>query len=248
MRRQLSVLYPGARSTLPPVLLALVLLAAVQIPLFWFKLRDFLAAEDIYYYPQKMDFVQVMEEVKFPFLLVLFLLPVLLAWLVNRSAGKDNLALKRLRVDQGTAALWMGAWNAGCLLLLWGVELVIVGICWGLYCIRQEPMQQELFLSFWQSEFLHSLLPLSDAARYLRNLACMTFLGIMSAMGWARAAWKKNYGGVLYGVALPALVFAASFSGAAYLMGDLLYSAAALLLLAILVSQLRRGEGEEARE
>lgn len=71
----------------------------------------------------------------------------------------------------------------------------------------------------------------------------MAFLGMMSAMGWARSAWKKNYG-----VVLPALVFAVSFSGEAYPMGDLLYSAAAALLLAILVIQLRRGEGEEAQE
>ena len=242
MKRHVSLLYPAARITLPPALLAVVLLAAVQIPLFWFEL-DSLAAESGYYYPRKMDFSLVMERARLPFLLVLFLLPLLLAVVVNRGTGKDNLTLKRLQVDQGTAALWMGAWNTGCLLLLWGAELVIVGICWGLYCARQEPVQQELFLSFWQSEFLHSVLPLSDAARYLRNLVCMALLGMMSAMGWARSTWKKNYG-----VVLPALVFAVSFSGEAYPMGDLLYSAAAALLLAILVIQLRRGEGEEAQE
>ena len=51
---------------------------------------------------------------------------------------------------------------------------------------------QRLFLAFYRIDFLHSLMPMAEAGKWLRNLLLLVAFGMEAAVGAGKAE-KKNY-------------------------------------------------------
>ena len=112
----------------------------------------------------------------------LVLLTLLLVSTLSESGGKLDYTLRRLRVGHRTLFVSQCVYNVACCLIFWAAEvLTIFALCRVWEAGQEEISHQLVYLAFYRSEFLHSLLPLDDVTRYVRNLLLFGGLGVAGA-------------------------------------------------------------------
>lgn len=199
MKKHMSVLMLAFHATVYKALGVLVLMGGVQALLFWMTFR---ATGDTGF-----ETLLAQSRVSWAcgagFLLYVF---ILCLGGLERSGAKPGYTLKRLSVDEKTVVLWWALANCIFLLIFWAAQLGIVLLLFRLY----EALAgaggsggQALFLAFYRSPFLHSLLPLDESSRYARNLLFLTGLGVSAAC----FSWRQRRG--QWGLALLILAAAA---------------------------------------
>ncbi len=154
----------------------LMLLAAVEAALFQLALRDPLTS-----------FPQALQQAHVP-LVFLAALAVLCAALCVQgcqlSGKKMGYTLLRLPLPEtAVTGLWALA-HMGCILILWAWQLAVAFFLWRCYGrVVPEGFKQDLVLaiSFYDSAFLHGLLPLADSFRHVRNILWVLSLGAATA-------------------------------------------------------------------
>lgn len=98
--------------------------------------------------------------------------------------SKSSYTLRRLGLSDHARYFWQAGYNTLCFLLLWAVQ---VALCWGMcvYYTTHFPAvavtNQTIYLAFYRSNLLHSLLPLSDVSRWIRNALLVPALGFAAA-------------------------------------------------------------------
>lgn len=98
-------------------------------------------------------------------------------------------------MDERTLTLCWGGHNALCLLVFWGAQAA-----WALFLCRfamahaaQTPFNDmSLFLAFFRNGFLHSLLPLQEYSRAIRNGIFLLCLGLTAALLFLPAAARTQ--------------------------------------------------------
>jgi len=173
VRKHLSVGMLLAGSTLVPVIGLLTAAAAVEAALFFTA-----AAEEryLFLYGSRLP---LMAGIGFVGLCAVLTL-------TGSFGSKTRYTLQRLSVTERTVTLWQGAYNAVCLLIAWGAQLGLLLFFW--YLTRQTEgaglSDQEAFIYFYLNGFAHSLLPLSEATRLVRNAVL--------AVGWRSVYALRN--------------------------------------------------------
>lgn len=195
MRKHLSVGMLLAGSTLVPVIGLLMATAAVEAALFFTA-----AAEEryLFLYGSRLP---LMAGIGFVGLCAVLTL-------TGSFGSKTRYTLQRLSVTERTVTLWQGAYNAVCLLIAWGAQLGLLLLFWHL--TRQTEgtglFDQEAFTYFYRNGFAHSLLPLSEPVRLLRNAVLLLSLGMTGACfsrrlrqgKWSAASLVLMVGTVLF--------------------------------------------------
>lgn len=119
----------------------------------------------------------------------------------EHGGSRWGYTLDRLLVTDRQQVLIKLAYNILCFVLLFGVQAWVgIWMC-RMYADRMpgELVSPQLtFLAFYQSSFLHNVLPLAESAKWVRNVLMILALGAELAM----ARRRRNFG--LMGV-LPAL-------------------------------------------
>ncbi len=179
MREHLSVLMLMARSTIYKVLGIFFLMAAAQVGLFYLTLNRALAMES-------HTIEQIFRQSRIPwiFALAFLLITALLCLTGTEYGGRQGYTLRRLSIPEKNVFLWQALYNTCCFFLLWAVQLFIVLALCPLYIEKADPAavsQQTVFLAFYRNDFLHTLLPLADISRCIRNVFLVLGLGISSA-------------------------------------------------------------------
>lgn len=107
---------------------------------------------------------------------------VLCSALCDRG-GKQNLFLGRLRMSVKTIYLTHVVYHFLCYLLLFAVEaLSLLGLClWMRHYVPEQFNHQSLMLTCYQSDFLHTLFPMSDILGWVTLLSLLLGLGICTA-------------------------------------------------------------------
>ena len=187
MKKHLSVLGLFARSTLLPILGLLLVMGAVEFLFFHMELQNALTAHDAGVgdgFPQLERLLdRSAANVWMALSFVLITAALSLTGCQFRTATGST--LRRLSVSENAVLLWQFVYNTLIYLLLAAAQTVI---CYGLcrYYLAAAPAEaisnQTLFLSFYRSELLHSLLPLSDLALWIRNLLLAPALGLAAAI------------------------------------------------------------------
>ncbi len=123
---------------------------------------------------------------------------------------------------------------------------IFISICIGrVYLEWADPMDrsaQSLFLAFWRNDFLHSLLPLAEVSRWIRNGLMILAMGLVTAFFGGEELWNRKMPLVWIGV-LFLLVFSDS---AGSWRSDLIKGVLFLgIILFILAGVIRRGWCEE---
>lgn len=169
--------------------------------------------------------------VSVPVLLLLLIMP---GW---AGSGRSDYTLDRLGLDPRKAYFVRAGFNALCMVLLVAVQgLVLALFCMGFEALPQNQMPgpQNVPMVFYRSEFLHSLVPLADWIRLVRNLVMIAGFGLVSAVTMRKS--RKDYARFILAVGYTAF-FALGF-GAVKLMNpifDIVFMVIALLMAGIAV-------------
>lgn len=185
MKRIISVWMAAARTLLWKLLLIVILMAGVQTILFWRQILD----ANIHQYAAGFGALVQWSHLHETFGLAFAILCVLLCLQGSQLSGsKMDYTLQRLPMGEERVTLLWALLHIGCLIILWACQLAVIFGFWILYnryafCASSNGL--ELFVSFYDSSILHSLLPLADITRHVRNILWILSLGFhTSAFGY----------------------------------------------------------------
>ncbi|WP_152967692.1 hypothetical protein [Oxobacter pfennigii] len=161
------------------------------------------------------------------------------------GGGKLRYTVQRLSVrEEAVVFLWAG-YNAVCFFLFWAVQLVIVLVLCRLYVTQMDTAYvsgQTIFLAFYRSNFLHSLLPLEEISRYVRNGILILTLGVCASC----FSFRQRRGERGSAVVVLAVIVAVSFPNAMGSFGsDIFLSLVALCIAAGAVAGIWKERGGE---
>ena len=211
MQKHISVFGFYIRSSIYRVLLILLLMLLAVTGVFLFVFHGELA-----------DYYELLEQVAlgnaeaaylarpeklfdYRFILVIFELVNIAVTIMLVLPGcefksKTTYTIKRLQVSERVCFFWQVLCSAMMYLLVYAVQLaVIIGL--SQYYVDHVPEElvgnQSIFLMFYRSEFLHSLLPLADVQIWIRNL--LLLLGFSFAVaGYSYHQRRKKHPMALY--------------------------------------------------
>lgn len=245
MRAHGSVLGLWVRRTLPLTLLVTAATAAVQVGTFLYAMEQDAASVPVAFWNMELLMDQTRMEVQF----VLGLLLVGLA--VVRPAlqrGKWRYTLRRLRVREEASILWYAAAAFGCFLLYWGSE---TAVCLGLTALaaaRSDPgfvSGQTAFLLSQGIPLFQSLLPVTSALAYVRNILMFLTLALFAAMGCRGRTWVSAYTAALI---LCAWQFVTDIDRVTGDIVDSMAAAVCLLAAGAVLAEGWKGGGDEAED
>lgn len=240
MKRALSCIYPALRATLLPLLLILLISGAAQAALF----ARTLSAADVWAYPIYYEtsyremivypsFADVVENahLSLAFSVTLLLVCAVLYLHGCDFSGKSGYTLGRLEVDDRMIALLQAGYNALCIALLLLFEAVLCRFLGSWFMgtrFGDAAGNQGLMLSFYLSDFLHSLVPLEEWSRLVRNAVLCMCLGTSASF----FSFKQRYSGkIAYSAILAAALAARMFAADMGSFGAGMFLCAMLIML-----------------
>ncbi|QOX64303.1 hypothetical protein FRZ06_13595 [Anoxybacterium hadale] len=180
MNRYVSVFLLALRSTVYKIAGVLLLMAGAEGVLFWMQLQR-TGGNKIVLLEEIIQSSGIPLVSGGAFLLVCVILSLVGCEL---SGSRVRYTIQRLSVREEAVVILWGVNSMLALYIFWAVQLGIVLLLSKLYIDIMEPVyfnSQTLFLAFHSSGFLHSLLPLEETSRLLRNVALIFSLGITAS-------------------------------------------------------------------
>ena len=193
MKQHISILMLLSKSTLYKLLILFALMISLESFLFWQTLNrrliDFLHQDAVALYSLEGIFAE--SYIPWVFGICFLIQTALLIFVGCDFGSKQGYTLRRLNISERSVFLWQALYNAGCYLLLWMVQTIVALFLCQLYLnhnflsenaetaesllnssniIHPRITHQTIFLAFYRSNFLHSLLPLDDMIRFSRNI------------------------------------------------------------------------------
>lgn len=212
MKKHISVFMLMARSSVYGLLGVLIAMAAAEGALFYFALNKTLADERAGSVLSGLERVLSESGIIWGFGAFFLLFMALLCATGCEFGSRQGYTLGRLSISERSIFAWQAVYNCVCLFVLWAAQLGIVLALIGLYDARVSPEAfsgQSAFLAFYRNSFLHSLLPLEEGSRYIRNIVLIFGLGISAAV----FPFKQRRGKWGWEAAALAAACLASFSG-----------------------------------
>ncbi len=177
MRQHLSVLTLLTRSTIYPIAVLLAVMAAVEAVLFSLAM----GANGTL----SLTGMIRSSRIVWVFGAAFLLLTVLLCRTGCEFGSRQGYTLRRLSISERAVFVWQWGYNTACYLLLWWWQaLIAFALClW--YASQAGPElvgSQTIFLAFYRSGLLHSLIPLEEVSRWVRNGVMALGLGACAAL------------------------------------------------------------------
>lgn len=176
-------------------------------------------------------FQGILEGGKIPisaaFLTALGMLFFILAWMEGTIRDKSRNTLMRLKLSKMHIFFIQSIYHFCCFIILFILQIWI--IIFMFYLFRQEfytenISKQSLFLIFYSNDFLHCLLPLQEAGKWLRNILLLIAFSMQAACG----IYRKN-------IITSTLLFVITVSwfvhpiGSSEMISDLIYLAVIII-------------------
>lgn len=241
MKKHFSALMIAARSTIYKIAALLLLMTAAEAALFWRLLRKAPSGE--LYSLQELFEASGIAFVSGAAFLLLCAILCLVGY--ELSGSRTRYTIQRLSVHEKTSALLWGVYNMLCLLLFWAVQLLVVMLLCRLYFARVDPMyynDQSIFIAFYNNSFLHSLLPLDETSRYIRNAMIFFTLGISLACLSLKQRRGQKGVGIAFFTVTATLTFPRKTGG---LLSDLLIIITALAVALYYLYYIFKGQRHE---
>lgn len=115
------------------------------------------------------------------FFLALGLVFFLLMHTEGMMGEKGGATMRRLRLSGIQIFLIEACYNLVCILLVFAVQIWILILA---LKIISGNSPEEFFLAFYRIEFLHSLLPLAEGGKWIKNLLLVLSLSVGAASGF----------------------------------------------------------------
>ena len=195
MKKHISVFGFYARSSIYKVLLVLLLMALAETTAFLFQFQGelenyYALLEQVTHGNAEVAYLARPEQllgngyVSAVFAVAVMAVSVTLCLPGCEFGAKTSYTLKRLQVSERACFFWQVLCSLMLYLLVYAVQIAVI---FGLakYYINHVPANlvgnQSVFLMFYRSEFLHSLLPLADIRIWVRNLFLLFGLAFAAA-------------------------------------------------------------------
>lgn len=185
MRKHLSVFGLYARSSIFKVIGIMILMCGVQSFFFIKEMNEALETYELVGNSfARLERIFDRGAINVYFAIAFALITVVLCLQGCRSGSQTNYTLQRLSVSERATFFHQAAYNTLVYVILTAVQSVIVyGL--SLYYLKKAPAEvisgQTVFLAFYKSEFLHSLLPFADIPLWIRNGILALSLGFTAA-------------------------------------------------------------------
>lgn len=202
MRKHLSIFMLMVRSSIYKILLVFLAMAAVEAALI-------ALTQDV----KESLLFNIIDQshIFFVYVLAASLVQIILLGVCTSGSAKPRYTLARLSVSEKTVMLWHWLCGALCFLMLWLWQAILVYAfaMWHHAAANGEFVShQSIYLATFRSQFLHSLLPLEDISRIVRNaLIAICMGGINAAAAYKMRRGKK----ALFGSALAIALYAGTF-------------------------------------
>lgn len=194
MKRYYSVLAIGARSSIYKIIGILLAMVALQAGLFYL-----LAAQTPAKAPLSPEGMILQSHIPWVSAAAFAAVCGVLCLAGSEvSHSRVRYTIRRLSVrERETVLLWAG-YNTMCFLLFWAVQALILLLLCKWYLGGLDPAyhsRQSLFLACYRSAFLHSLIPMEEVSRLVRNLLLAAALGLLTArFSFLQRRDKKSIG------------------------------------------------------
>ena len=193
MKERLSIVMLAARSTVYKVILLMVVTAAVQAGLYYGWMLKYIVPEATWLVSlevgMKESFIVPVAAVAFVILCVILCVTAL------GPGSKSVYTLRRLAISEKEILCWMAVYNTLVFLLFWMSQiLVVMGLCrlyeWLAPILGEKngvPVSellvgpQTVYIAFYRDKYMHSLLPMAEISRWIRNLVLLLGLGVCTA-------------------------------------------------------------------
>lgn len=176
MKKYFSVFAIAARSTIYKIIGILILMATSQIVLFTATLKRMPTSP-----PLLLEDVIAQSHVHIACAILFIALCTILCFFgYERSGSQLRYTINRLSIKEETTVMIWAAYNIFCFIIFWAVQIIISLVLCRMYLSYIEPIYKgshTVFLAFYRNKFLHSLLPLEEFSRYIRNIALILGLG-----------------------------------------------------------------------
>lgn len=197
MKKHLSVFMLYIRATFLPALLLIFLTAGVSAVLFAKPILEEIrfSAPGSTHGVEILGLETVFGRTAIPVICTvsLILLTVLLIIPGTAFGSQTSYTMSRLCIGEKSAFLWQAGYNALMFLFFWAVEaIVLYGLCLRYGASVGTATEHTVFLALYRDEFLHSMIPLHDIGRTLRNLSFCIGLGVMTAHCTAKQRTGKK--------------------------------------------------------
>ncbi len=224
MKRRISVLMLAARSSIYYVLAIFLLMATCESAIFYWVVTS--KGTDL-----SLEEMVSQSHISLVFGLAFVLLCGCLSLTGAEFFGsKVRYTIRRLAIGEKEIVCYWAIYNSICFFAFWVIQLLIMLFLCGRYLEMMDPSyvgDQSLFVAFYREKFLHNLLPLDEASRYVRNVLMVLSLGCTaSCFSFGRRHDKLSVG--IAGVAALTIVFFQHPMG--NLGNDLIASAAVLVI------------------
>ena len=193
MKKYLSVFALIARNSIYRVAGLLLLLAAADGALAWYWISVL-----------GYDLSNLFRNGNGGFGIALAVIFVLIAVVQIRRgdiySGPQGYTMRRLVISEKAVAVLQILYNILCWLILWGVQVLTVFLICKLYYrygAGAAAAEQQLFLLFYISPLLHSLLPMEEGLAWIANAAMVVGLSVITTYAMTRRREKKVAGEVI---------------------------------------------------
>lgn len=229
-----------ARSSIYKVFAVLLVMVPAEVILFCRYIKTE-SAYDIKY--RTLTATVESSHISVIFLVALGLVYFALVWTEGQLDSGSSGTMLRLRLSGSRIFRIKTAYNVACLVLLFAVQIWLCIWLVGIYGREAETVYaspQRLFLAFYRIDFLHCLLPMAEAGKWMRNILLLLSFGMEAAGRAGKMEFAPPI--LLYGVT--ASWFVSSLGGnVADWICIILYA----VVIVVNVRQVREKEREEVQ-
>lgn len=205
MKKYLSVFEMIARSSLYKVLAILTGMTVAELGTFYIAMQQPLSKV-------QPNLEEVVDQSHFVWMLGIsyILITVVLVLHGCNIGSMQGYTLQRLRIKEKAVYRLQCLYNSLCYVLLWVTQLIVLLISAEYYLEHQTHgvvSNQTVFLAFYRSDLMHSILPLEDFVSWY----LLAYIILGTAIEAAGFTWKQRRGKIGWGlfvvVALVLLIF-----------------------------------------
>jgi len=184
MKKHLSVFGLWVKCSFYKIACLIAIMSIVEYMLFSISLKNEIKAYEITRNFSRPEFIFDRSGAFVCFGVAFIVITLLLSIYGCQFSCKTSYTLQRLRINEKYVFLYQGLYNLMVYVLLWFVQLLLCIFMMNNY-IMQAPEEfwdtQSIFLAFYRSTRLHSIIPLSDGILWARNVLLLVMLALSSA-------------------------------------------------------------------
>lgn len=220
MKKYVSIFMLSARETLYKALGVMILMGAGQIGIYWLSCRNAMREYEAEMqnvlnnpdlanwnvpYPS-LETILDQGPMSLPWIELLWAMALVALIVLLGSSGnsikgaeQSRYTVQRLNVKEWKQVICQAIYNFAVFIIFWAFSVGIALLICKLFYSQADPASygsQSIYLMFYRNDLFHSLLPLAEVLRYVRNVCMFLAFAVLCAVDvfWKRRGKKIGAG------------------------------------------------------